>query len=112
MQPKPLETKYDYRAFTYTQVKRTGDVALFSVSYKGEDKPMHWEVILVRVNPGGLMFGKLVDPYERYPSDAEFGRLGWGFMSLEAAAARFDKLVKAEAAKLKAEEESVVSQTS
>jgi len=95
---------------TFTQVKRDGDVCLYSrTSDKGT--VIGYEVFLTHIiKAGSAMKGGGVETEDReaYPGKSAFGRNNaWfvgGVNALERATDRFDKLVKGERPVIKAEE--------
>jgi len=87
---EPLDNEFRADGFELKLVKREGDFAIYS---KGRgDKIYGYEVIKVKKNKGGEMFGKMIPPREGYPSNEAFGTWGWYFPDLEHAQARFDRL--------------------
>lgn len=92
---KRLEPVIKNHGYTMRLVKRTDDVAMYS-------KAGGFEVIRVRRHPGGELFGRTLEPYELYPGDEQFGRMGWYFAGpsgRERADAKYDELVAAAEAK-------------
>lgn len=83
---------------TFTQLKRVGRVALFQLAEQGWSQPHH-EVVILTEAPAGTVFGTEVVARERYPSNEDFGSLGWSFRSLAEAEAKFQTLVESEADK-------------
>ncbi len=74
---KPLPTQLDYKDFTYRQVARDGMVAVYSQSFKGENAPFAYEVIIVQSHNGYSMMGNEVAPSEFYPKDEDWGKKAW-----------------------------------
>lgn len=92
---KRLEPVIKNHGYTMRLIKRTDDVAMYS-------KSDGFEVIRIRRHPGGVLFGKTLEPYELYPGDEQFGRMGWFFAGpkgRERADAKYDELVAAAEAK-------------
>jgi hypothetical protein len=79
----------------FKQVKRVGDIALYCRS--DEHLNTYYEVIVVQFSSGGVVNfgGKEVSllPKEIYPSNEQFGTMGWCFSSLAAADTKFASLL-------------------
>ena len=96
---KPLETNFTFKNFRHVQLKREGDIALFSKT--GDSGGVHsepfeagYEVVVVGRH-NGYQFGEVkVDPAETYPSNETWGVKGWSYPNLKDAEKRFDKLTK------------------
>jgi len=72
----PLPKVIRKLGFTFTQIWRRDDVAIFEQSKPGWSKPAY-EVILIRIvkgHPKGKNADRLV---ERYPSNNDWGTWGW-----------------------------------
>jgi hypothetical protein len=83
MHTLPLE--WSRGSWTYTQVSREGDVALYRQTHR-EGSAVRFEVIIVqhakeRLAPGG----KVVEAGEYYPSSSQWGKGGWTCYTLEEA---------------------------
>jgi len=72
-----LETTIAKSGFVYTQIKRHGDVALYSQS-KG-DRIVGYEVIIIKQGAPHPHSKSTFDKIELYPSDQQFGVNGWSF---------------------------------
>jgi len=84
MRPLPLTLKN--HGHLMRQVKRTASVAMYT-------KGGGFEVIRIRIYPGGIMFGQQVEAHEVYPGDEMFGSFGWYYIgpkARELANAKFD----------------------
>lgn len=93
---KTLEQTYRKNNLFLKLVKRTGNVAMYSV-HLDEDTPVcGYEVIKVTVDPEGAVFGKLYPEREHYPGNEQFGTLGFSWATLEQADKKFDELRKME----------------
>jgi hypothetical protein len=91
--PRPLHTEFYRDGMLHKQVRRTGNVAEFSISGGG------CEIIRIRVaKPQKLPNGAIAPWRESYPSTGEFGTRGWYFMreQRDKADNKFDSLVKSE----------------
>lgn len=96
IQYKQLPTSFKGRAsqksFSFTQIKREGDIAIFE---KKDSTTSYWEVIIVQKHNGRTMPGNIVvEPSEFYPGDNQFGIQGWCFGDLEKAEEKFNELIK------------------
>lgn len=85
------------------QVKRTGNVALYSVSKEKTPNLIRgYEVFRFKtVLKGTPLPGNLVvdQSYEQYPGTNMFGKTAWSIGTLSVAESTFDRLVKEDAAK-------------
>jgi hypothetical protein len=97
---KPLRTDFTAKGFHHVQLKREGDIALFSKT--GESGGVHsepfdagFEVIVVGRHDGYEFNGVKAEPAESYPSNEMWGVKGWTYSNLASAEKRFAKLVKA-----------------
>lgn len=89
--PRPLVTKFNRDGMTHTQVKRIGNVVMFSVGICGH------EVAVIRTaKPQKLPTGDFAPWRESYPSNEEFGRRGWYYLNNDTASAeaKFAALVE------------------
>ena len=91
---KILEHQISKNGFTLTQIKRTGDVVLLESRHAANpnEKPQY-EVCRVQHHNGREMFGVRLEPAEFLPSSAQWGQLGWSYMDIKSAQARFDQQV-------------------
>jgi hypothetical protein len=75
---KPLATSWSNSDGQFTQIWRSGDVAIFEQHRNG--LPLAYEVIIVKKVPPRKAFGKFYEAHEAYPS---FGKVwtndGWSF---------------------------------
>ncbi|OAM90341.1 hypothetical protein AW736_00560 [Termitidicoccus mucosus] len=76
----------------YTQVKRTGNIALYQF---GRIDP-GFEVVRIRIaKPHSLPSGSSLPWHEVYPSTEDFGRDGWYYRHEEDALKKFHELAEA-----------------
>ncbi len=83
----------------FKQVKREGNVCIYSRTKVGCDKPWAYEVIVTKTIKAGTLFsgGNVVKKdYETYPGSAAFGRIGWFHPNLESAENKFSSVVNKE----------------
>jgi hypothetical protein len=81
----------------FTQVKRSGNVCLYSRVNLQDSRHMGFEVIVLKQVKAGapLPGGNVVKAdYESYPGAQSFGRTGWSFSALSGAVWKFNDVVK------------------
>lgn len=93
---QPLVTSFKKGGFNHTLVERDGNLAIFEKTKPGFK---NYEVVKVKVHPGGEVFGKTIGPHERYPSSEQWGSYGWTESTLESARRRLKSLKEQEAVK-------------
>ena len=77
--PSTFKGRGSQRDFSFTLIKREGDVAIYE---KVNQDLRYQEVVVVRKHDGRTMPGGVkVEPSEFYPSDDTFGLYGWCFQS-------------------------------
>jgi hypothetical protein len=82
-----LPAQFQHGGFAYRQIRREGDVAIFSQSKGGV--LMAYEVVLIRVRPAHTWpNGKTSPAREGYPGNEEWGVAGWTCLTLERAEKR------------------------
>lgn len=86
---KRLAKVFRQDGFAYQELKRCGDVALYSKSKHGY---MGFEVVVVRNREAYTIAGKTVEPGEVYPNSEAWGTLGWTFLNYDAAIEKFNRL--------------------
>lgn len=80
-------TEYKKNGFSYTILKRKGQVALaHGISTTSET----WEVIHIRQNEAGERFGKMFEASESPPGNNEWGSRGFTCSSLVMGERKFD----------------------
>ena len=83
----PLPTEHDDKTFTYTQVEREGDLAIFCQAHK-VTAAQRFEVVKIRVQPAHTWPNGTTSPErEAYPGSNSWGALGWTCFTLQAAQA-------------------------
>lgn len=88
---KTLPKQFDKKGFTYTQIKRVGDKAIYKQAKKGQAS-VSFEVVKINRHNGYELGGQKIPPGEAYPSTSQWGNAGWTFTSLSLAEAKFKKL--------------------
>ena len=87
---KPLPERFNKFGYTFSLLKREGDVAIFKQHKK--KRIFNYEVVIIGRHNGYEINGMFFEPSEFYPSTSEWGTKGFTCTSLEAAEIRFDKL--------------------
>ena len=88
-----LDTNFTRKGWTHTQVDRKGDVAIYMRHLDGDRK--HFEVIRITRSKKDYTWpnGKVtLAGTESYPGDQSWGRMGWTYMTLQAAVKKFEHL--------------------
>ena len=81
---RPLDTSFTDRSYTYTQVEREGDLAIFQQQHKENPQVIRYEVVRIRRRAAQtLLDGTTVPDREAYPSSSSWGIYGWTCRSLE-----------------------------
>lgn len=108
---KQLPEKFRSRGVHYQQVKRYGDVAIFSLRYGDTSPVIGYDCIKVqsytlevrnRLKSLGrdAIPGKPDDVIESYPSSRQWGKAAWSFTSYHAAQEKYWQLVGVEKRKI------------
>lgn len=82
MEIKKLKSSFKRDGFIYQQYTRLEGRAIYTVNYLG--RVLGYEVIKVRKHPPT---SRLLQPFEVYPSDEEFGYNAWSCSNLDTALA-------------------------
>lgn len=88
---KALTTEFKSHGFDYKQVKRDGDVAIFSKT-KPNQSGESYEVVRVKKYPTYAIAGVEIPEHESLPGDESWGDDGFTFTDLEKAKEKFYKL--------------------
>jgi len=73
----PLPITFEDRVFTYTQVERWGDSAIFRQAHK-RSQVARYEVVKIRLRPAHTWPNGTTTPaHESYPGASSWGTLGW-----------------------------------
>ena len=89
---KTLDTQFKNDGFNFTQIDRTGNVALFSKS-KPPVNGKSYEVVLVQKHKAFKIRGLDNAAREAMPGSEQWGEFGWTFLDLTAAKRKFNELV-------------------
>jgi hypothetical protein len=83
---KPLPKVFRRTGFTYRQIARETDAAIYEQVWNGCHNPsVCYEVIRIRQREAFQIGGRLVEPAEGYPSSEAWGTDGWTVRDKEAA---------------------------
>lgn len=86
--PATFEGRGDQRGFTFQQVIREGNVAIFQKTKPGTSVRT-FELIKIRQNKARTMGGAFIPPMESYPHSGSWGEMGWSYPDLETAQTHF-----------------------
>ena len=82
-----LPQEWSTGRWTYTQVSREGDIAIYSQQHQ-EGTATRFEVIVVQhFDERPLPNGRMQEAGEYYPGSSQWGRAGWTCLTLEEAQA-------------------------
>jgi hypothetical protein len=85
---QPISITLTDRSYTYTQVQRHDNLAIYRQEHKESAKAVRFEVIRIRVQPEHTWPNGAVSPErETYPSSAAWGRDGFTCFTLPEAEA-------------------------
>ena len=86
---KPLPKEFRHNRFTYRQIAREGDAAIYEQTWNDcRDPSVCYEVIRIRRRDGFEIGGRFVEPAEIYPNSEDWGVRGFTFIDKEAAFAK------------------------
>lgn len=84
--------------FTFTKLKRNGRVAIYEQTLTRTGRRIAYEVVVIRESPErkSIIGGKEITfkHKEVYPTDTQWGKLGWSYVKMEYAEEQFNKLLK------------------
>ena len=89
---KTIPSVFKKKGFTYTQLKREGNRAIFQQTREGSCLN-NYEVVKIGRHNGYLMGGVMIEPAETYPGSSLWGITGWTCTSIDDAMKRYDDLV-------------------
>ena len=90
---KPLPKQFRHDGFTYRQIAREGDAAIYEQTWNGCENPsVSWEVIRVRRREGFRINGRFVEAAEVYPRSESWGVDGFTFTDKDTAFAKLRQL--------------------
>ena len=83
---KELAKTFKRNGFTHNQVVRESNIAIYRRTKRIRSKEIeHFEVVIIRVLPEHIAFGRLFPEREIYPRSEEWGTYGWTCRDTEAA---------------------------
>lgn len=88
-----FEGRASQKDFTFEQVKREENVAIYKKTDKKIPSIIYYEAIHIRKHGDYTIGGVTIPAGERYPSDREFGLYAWNCCSLERAEFRFNEFL-------------------
>lgn len=93
---KPLGEKHETGGFLCKQVKREGDLAIFSKERIKKPWCNHYqagfEVIIIKRHNGYHLGNQYIEPAETYPPHSLWGILGWTCTTIEEAEIKFNQV--------------------
>jgi hypothetical protein len=90
---KPLAKEFRRGGFTYKQIARERDAAIYEQTWNGCRNPsVSYEVIRIRRREGFEIGGRVVEAAEVYPNSEAWGVDGFTFTDEEAASAKLSKM--------------------
>ena len=90
---KPIPTQFNKKGFTYTQLKREGNRAIFQQTREGSSLN-NYEVVKIGRHNGYVMGGVMIEPAETYPGSSLWGITGWTCTSIDQALQRYEAMDK------------------
>jgi len=90
---KPLPKEFVRNGFTYRQIAREGNAAIYEQTWNGCPNPsIAYEVVRVRLREGFQISGRFVAPAEVYPKSEAWGLDGFTLTDRDAAFAKLREL--------------------
>jgi hypothetical protein len=90
---KPLPKEFQRDGFTYRQITRARDVAIYTQVWNGcPDPAVCFEVIRVKRRAGFEINSRFVEPAEVYPNSEAWGTDGFSFTNKDAAFVKLHQL--------------------
>jgi hypothetical protein len=90
---KPLLKEFRHDGFTFRQIVREGDAAIYEQTWNGCGNPtVCYEVIRIRRRDGFQIADRFVEPAEVYPSSEVWGAGGFTFTNRDKAWAKFSEI--------------------
>jgi hypothetical protein len=101
---KPLPKQFCHNGFTYRQIAREGNAAIYEQTWNGsEDPSIAYEVIRIRRREGFQIGGRFVEPAKVYPRSELWGVDGFTFTNRNEAFAKLSEISLEEPAKTRRE---------
>ena len=90
---KPVPKEFRRDGFTYRQIVREADTAIYEQIWNGCREPsLAYELIRIRRRAGFQIGGRFVEPAETYPAAEGWGTDAWTLSHREAAVAKLKNL--------------------
>lgn len=90
---KPLPKEFRRDGFTFRQIAREGNAAIYEQTWNGCGNPtVCYEVIRIRRRDGFQIADRFVEPAEVYPSSEVWGAGGFTFTNRDKAWAKFSEI--------------------
>jgi hypothetical protein len=92
---KSLAKEFRRNGFTYRQIAREGDAAIYEQKWSGSSQPnVCYEVICIRHRGRVEIAGKFIEPHESYPKAKAWGLDGFTLTDKDAALVKLRELKK------------------
>jgi hypothetical protein len=92
---KPLPTRFRRDGFSYRQIAREGDAAMYEQTWSGCSNPsVCYEVVSIRRRERFHIEGRVVEPAEVYPNSNAWGVDGFTITNKDAAFAKLLELAR------------------
>ena len=88
---KILPKTFKHKGFSYQQIKREGDKAIYKQTKDGFEST-RYEVVKINRHNGYTLGGQHIAPAETYPGASQWGINGWTCLNLESAKSKYKKL--------------------
>ena len=90
---RPLPKEFRRDGFTYRQIAREGDAAIYEQVWNGYPNPsIAYEVIRIRRHDGFHIGGRFIEPAEVYPNSEAWGVDGFTYVDRSAAFAKLREI--------------------
>jgi len=90
---KPIPAQFKKKGFTYSQLKREGNRAIFQQTRDGSSLN-NYEVVRIGRHNGYIMGGMTIAAAETYPGSSLWGIAAWTCCSIDEAMKRYETLDK------------------
>src|SRR5262245_8088859 len=92
---KPLPKEFRRDGFSYRQIAREKDAAVYQQTWNGSSNPsISYEVIRIRRRQGFQIGGRFVEPAEIYPNSEAWGVDGFTLTDKDRAFVKFSDLLR------------------
>lgn len=91
MSYKPVPATFNKKGFTYRQLKREGNRAIFEQT-RGTSALCNYEVVRIGRHHGYTMGGSYIAPAETYPGSSLWGIAAWTCANMDDAMKRYEAL--------------------